>query len=223
VSGSEKVAGILLAAGASSRMGTDKLWADLGGKPLISWPLQVLAASNAIDELVIAVSASARHSMSRLLEDLSIVGKIVLGGARRQDSVRAALDAVSDADWVVVHDGARPFLTEKLILDGLRAARGTGAAVAAVPVIDTIKRAEEGTVLQTLERDGLWAVQTPQVFRRALLAQAHAASSLDVTDDAALVEGLGAAVRVYMGAPENIKVTTPSDLLVAGVLLETRV
>jgi len=219
---SDKVAGILLAAGASTRMGTDKLWAQLGGKPLISWPLQTLAASDAIDELVLVVSASSREPMVRLLQELNIVGKIVLGGARRQDSVRAALDAAQDADWVVIHDGARPLLTEKLILDGLRAAREPGAAIAAIPVVDTIKRVEEGTVLQTLDRDGLWAVQTPQVFRRALLAEAHAASSLDVTDDAALVEGLGATVRIYMGAPENIKVTTPFDLVVAGALLGGR-
>ena len=128
---SDRVAGILLAAGASTRMGTDKLWAQLGGKPLIAWPLQTLAASDAIDELVLVVSAGSREPMIRLLQELNIVGKIVLGGARRQDSVRAALDAAKDADWVVVHDGARPLLTEKLIVDGLRAAREPGAAIAA--------------------------------------------------------------------------------------------
>jgi 2-C-methyl-D-erythritol 4-phosphate cytidylyltransferase len=214
-----KAAGILLAAGASTRMGTDKLWADLCGQPLIAWPLRAFAASDAIDELIVAVSAATRDRMTCLLDELGIAAKVLIGGARRQDSVRAALDAAGDAEWVVIHDGARPRLTGKLIDDGLFAAAASGAAVAAVPVVDTVKQVENGTVVRTLDRDALWAIQTPQVFRRAFLVEAHASVLTEVTDDAAMLEALGLAVRVYMGAYENIKVTTPADLRLAVSLI----
>ena len=162
------------------------------------------------------------HRQLKPAGELEIEARIVVGGARRQDSVRAALDAVGDAEWVVVHDGARPLLTTKLVEDGLAAAQDTGAAIAAVPVVDTIKQVDGPKVVTTLSRDELWAVQTPQVFRRALLAEAHARSPQDVTDDAALVESIGGEVRVYMGAYENIKVTTPADLQVVRALLAGR-
>lgn len=216
-----KTAGILLAAGASTRMGNDKLWADLCGKPLIAWPMEAFAASAAIDDLIIAVSDAARERMEQLVDELGVRVKLVPGGLRRQDSVRAALDGAGDAAWVVIHDGARPLLTPKLIEDGLAAAAETGAAIAAVPAVDTIKQVEDGTVVSTLDRESLWAVQTPQVFARPLLLEAHR-SSLDVTDDAAMVEAIGGVVRVYQGAYENIKVTTPSDLRIAAALLAAR-
>ncbi len=203
-------------------MGSDKLWVDLCGKPLIAWPLQALAASPLVDSLIVAASMSNQERITCLAGELGIEARIVVGGARRQDSVRAALDAVGDAEWVVVHDGARPLLTTKLVEDGLAAAQDTGAAIAAVPVVDTIKQVDGPKVVTTLNRDELWAVQTPQVFRRALLAEAHARSPEDVTDDAALVESIGGEVRVYMGDYENIKVTTPADLQVVRALLAGR-
>jgi 2-C-methyl-D-erythritol 4-phosphate cytidylyltransferase len=216
-----RVAGILLAAGASTRMGTDKLWADLGGKPLIAWSLQTLASCRSVNSLIVAVSAAAHDRMACLMEELGIQGQIVVGGLRRQDSVRAALNA-TDAEWVVVHDGARPLLTSTLIEDGLAAAAATGAAIAAVPSVDTIKQVSDGSVVATLDRANLWTVQTPQVFRTSLLRAAHESIEIDVTDDAALVEALGATVRVYMGAYENVKVTLPSDLALANSLLTER-
>ena len=216
------VAGILLAAGASTRMGTDKLWSDVCGKPLIAWSLELLARSDLLDQLIVAVSASTRERVASLSRQLGVSAEIVLGGVRRQDSVRAALEAAADADWVVVHDAARPLLTLRLVAEGMSAAAETGASIAAVPVVDTIKQVDGGTVVRTLERDSLWAVQTPQVFRRALLAQAHSWSGGDVTDDAALIEATGGRVRVYMGDYENIKVTTPVDLRVARALLASR-
>jgi 2-C-methyl-D-erythritol 4-phosphate cytidylyltransferase len=146
---------------------------------------------------------------------------VVPGGARRQDSVRNGLDALGPCDWVAVHDAARPFATRDLLLRTLDAAQPTGAAVAAVPVKDTIKRVRDGAVLQTLPRAELWAVQTPQVFRADLLARAHHATD-DATDDAALVERLGIQVRVAQGAYDNIKITTPDDLALAAWLLDQR-
>ncbi len=202
-------------------MGSDKLWADLCGKPLIAWPIEAFAASAAIDELIIVVSDAARERMEHLVDALGVRAMLVTGGRRRQDSVRAALAGAGDAAWVVIHDGARPMLTPQLIEDGLAAAVETGAAIAAVRAVDTIKQVEDGRVVMTLDRDSLWAVQTPQVFAGPLLREAHR-SSLDATDDAAMVEAIGAVVRVYEGVYENIKVTTPADLRIVAAFLVGR-
>jgi len=144
----------------------------------------------------------------------------VRGGERRRDSVRAGLDALADCDYVVVHDGARPLVTKALIDAALAGARETGAALCAVPVSDTVKRTDDaGLVRSTVSRAGLWLAQTPQAFRTELLLRAHEATEIDATDDAALVELLGEPVRVVMGSPRNLKVTTPADLRLAEALL----
>ena len=123
------------------------------------------------------------------------------GGERRQDSVRAGLEALGACDYVAVHDGARPLVTPELIERGLEAARETGAAAPAVPLADTVKEAgADGIVVRTLDRSRLWAVQTPQVFRYELLMRAHREVTADVTDDAAMVEALGEPVRLFEGA-----------------------
>lgn len=145
----------------------------------------------------------------------------VLGGAQRSLSVRAAL-AAAPGDPVLVHDAARPLVTTELaqrVLDGLA---GADAAIAAAPVTDTVKEARDGQVVRTLDRTGLWAIQTPQAFRRHALERALGQPD-DVlaaaTDDAALVEALGGTVRIVESAGENLKVTTPPDLLLAELLL----
>jgi len=140
---------------------------------------------------------------------------VVPGGSRRRDSVCNGLIALGPCVWVAVHDAARPCATRALLVRTWEAARVSGAAVAAVPVRDTIKRVAAGVVAETLPRDELWAVQTPQVFRGDLLAAAHRACPDDVTDDAALVERLGIPVRIAEGSYANIKVTMPGDLALA--------
>ncbi|MFH1015911.1 MAG: 2-C-methyl-D-erythritol 4-phosphate cytidylyltransferase, partial [Chloroflexota bacterium] len=143
------------------------------------------------------------------------------GGERRQDSVAAGLKLTGKCDWVVIHDGARPFVTIDLIERGLEAAKETGAAIAAVPVTDTIKEAgEDSIVRQTLPRQNLWAVQTPQVFRIDIITEAYRRARGDVTDDAMLVEQMGHKVKVFMGSYDNIKITTPEDLALAEVLVK---
>ncbi|MBI2329211.1 MAG: 2-C-methyl-D-erythritol 4-phosphate cytidylyltransferase, partial [Chloroflexi bacterium] len=143
------------------------------------------------------------------------------GGERRQDSVAAGLSRLSNCHWVVIHDGARPLVTIDLIERGLAAASETGAAVAAVPVTDTIKVAGDDLIVQgTPPRRNLWAVQTPQVFRFDMIAEAYRQAKDEVTDDARLVEQLGYKVRLYMGSYGNIKVTTADDLAIARVLWE---
>ena len=153
----------------------------------------------------------------------SKVTDVCPGGERRQDSVAAGLGRLKDSNWVVIHDGARPLIAAALIEAGLEAAEASGAAVAAVPVSDTIKVAGDDLFVQgTPPRQRLWAVQTPQVFRFDIITNAYRKAEAEVTDDATLVERLGYRVKLYMGSYDNIKVTTANDLALAEVLLRKR-
>jgi 2-C-methyl-D-erythritol 4-phosphate cytidylyltransferase len=214
----ERVGVIVPAAGRSERMtGVDKLFLPLGSRPLLAWCLDTLEKSPVVARIIVSVSPeriSDAEAMSR--ERKWMKTAFVRGGARRQDSVASALDALGAVDWVLVHDGDRPFLTEALIAQGLHAARETGVAVACTPVTDTVKVVDaEGLVVTTLERDTLRAVQTPQVFRADIIRRAYSDIEETVTDDARLAERLLYAVRLYPGSHDNVKVTTPDDLLVA--------
>ncbi len=219
----DRIGAILVAAGESSRMGgLDKVFAPLLGKPLVAHSLDALAAVPGLTDAVLVLSAGALDRGRRLLADgpWPASWRACEGGPRRQDSVRRGLEAMGEVDWVVVHDAARPCAEAGLVAAVLDAARETGAAVAAVRVTDTIKVVDAGgTVVETLDRERLWAVQTPQAFRRDLLARAHAGGGADATDDAALVERLGHPVRVAPGAASNLKVTTPTDLVLVEAIL----
>ena len=220
------VGAVIVAAGESRRMrGIDKIFTPLAGRPLVTHAIEVFNDSPRIGRIVLVLSKAILNEGRRLVEegDWDKVTDVCAGGERRQDSVRAGLDRLTDVEWVVVHDGARPLVDVSIIDRGLDAAAETGAAVAAVPVTDTIKRAgPEGIVLDTPPREELWAAQTPQVFSRRVLADAHDRVAEDVTDDAAMVELAGGAVKLFMGSYENIKVSTPEDLAAARVLLESR-
>ena len=215
---------IIVAAGASTRMGSagDKTLADLGGEPLIARTVDVFERCAAVSTIVLVVSKRNVGAIAALCEAKRWrkTRPPLPGGARRQDSVRAGLDALpAECEWVLVHDGARPFVTPRMIEDGLAAAAATGAAIAVVPAFDTVKRvAADGRVVETLDRSELAMVQTPQVFRRDILERAHAEIPDDVTDDAAMAERIGIEVRTFNGARTNIKITTPEDLLLAGAL-----
>lgn len=222
-----EVVAIMLAAGVSSRMtGTDKLWADLDGEPLIARPLRTLATMPEID-LLIAVAPIGRHSMIQALAGESITHlRCVEGGERRQDSVAAGLAQAPHANWYLIHDGARPLLSAKLARETLTAAREYGAAIPGVPVADTLKRVDaHGRVIRTLDRvsdgNGLHGVQTPQTFAGTLLRDAYDSSSEDATDDASLVERISERVHVIDGDSSNIKVTTESDLDLVRAFLMT--
>ena len=223
----EVTAAILLAAGRSERMGgEDKLWADLGGEPLIARPLRTLASLAEVDVIVI-VAPPQRHAMLRSLAGPDTEGRAELrcveGGARRQDSVAAGLAAAAHADWYLVHDGARPLVTAALACRVLEAARTHGAAVPVVPAADTLKRVSAGgRVLETVDRAALRAAQTPQCFAGPLLRRAHAEARGDATDDAALVERLGEPVQVVEGESANLKVAAAADLELARALLAAR-
>ena len=220
------VGAVIVAAGESRRMrGIDKILTPLMGWPLVAHTIEAFNGSPRIGRIVLVLSRGVLDRGRRIVEEggWDKVTDMCAGGERRQDSVRAGLDRLPDVDWVVVHDGARPLVDADIIGRGLDAAAETGAAVAAIPVTDTIKRAGPGCiVVDTPPREELWAAQTPQVFRRQVLADAHERVAEDVTDDAAMVELAGGAVKLFMGSYENIKVSTPEDLAAARVLLESR-
>ncbi len=220
--GSEKVGSVIAAAGASQRMlGVDKIFADLDGAPVISRVLTTCQECNAVDQIIVVINQDNLERMKNLAASISWpkLSGIYEGGERRQDSVIRGLEMLQDCRWVVIQDGARPLVTTELITQGLEAAAETGAAIAAVPVTDTIKIAGDNLIIQgTPPRRNLWAVQTPQVFRFDIIEAAYKQLKVDVSDDAGAVERLGYTVKLYQGSYDNIKITTPDDLAIAGVL-----
>jgi 2-C-methyl-D-erythritol 4-phosphate cytidylyltransferase len=209
---------LVVAAGRGTRLGSNgpKALVQVAGRPMLAWSLDALRAVAEIEQIVVALPDG-------VAAPAGTIG--VPGGAERSHSVLAALRA-SHGDPVVVHDAARPLVTPEILRATLAALRehGCDAAIAAAPVHDTVKRARDGVVHGTLDRSELWAVQTPQAFRRAALEAALAAGDDALgaaTDDAALVEAQGGTVRVVPAPPENFKVTTPHDLRVAELLLRS--
>ena len=207
---------LLVAAGSGERLGAGrpKAFVVVAGRPMIEWSLEALRAAG-IDDIVVAVPPG--HEVEGCAS--------VPGGATRSESVRAALAAAPPGD-VVVHDAARPLVTPEHFRDALAALDGADCAVAAAPVTDTVKEAgPDRLVTATLDRSRLWAIQTPQAFRRDALERALAADDellAQATDDAWLVERMGGTVRVVESTPANLKVTTPHDLAIAEYLLADR-
>ena len=220
------IGAVVVAAGSSSRMdGIDKIFAPLLGVPLLAHVLDQLENFAPIDRIALVLG---QDSVERGLDLVRQRGyrkitQVCAGGERRQDSVCNGLEALEPCQWVIVHDGARPCLDGPMLQRGLEAARESGAAAAGVPVKDTIKVVSaQGMVAGTPARDSLWAAQTPQVFRFSLLWDAHQKCAEPVTDDAAMLESVGGQVKMFLGSYENLKVTTPEDLEIAGLLLQRR-
>ena len=207
---------LVVAAGRGERLGkpVPKAFVNLAGRPMVEWSVAALQDVSAVTGIVVALPPGAPAPAGT-------IG--VPGGSERSHSVRAALAAAApEEDVILVHDAARPLVTPALVAACLRALADADAAIAATPVTDTIKECEGGRVARTLDRSRLWAIQTPQVFRRdaleRALAQDHAVVAA-ATDDAALVEALGGTVRIVPAPPGNFKVTTALDLRVAEMLL----
>ena len=202
--------------------GVDKTFAPLLGSALVDHTVSRFESSPIVAEIVLVL---AEESLGRGREMVSAggyskVSHVVAGGRRRQDSVRNGLLALAPCDCAMVHDGARPVIDDGILERGTRAGLEYGAAVAGVPVKDTIKRVGPGLVIEdTPDRSLLWQAQTPQVFRYELLLEAHRLCEGEFTDDAAMVEWLGHTVRMYEGSYENIKVTTAGDLVIAEAFL----
>ena len=205
-------------------MGDDKLWLDVAGQPLIAWTLNAAAAARCFDQVVVAAPASRWRAIVELAGASGLpVPETVEGGARRQESVAAALQRCAGSKWVTVHDAARPLAPPDLFRTVLGAARDHGAATCGVPCVDTVKQIGDGLVTATLDRTTLIATQTPQAFATNVLLRAHLNArehGIQGNDDAYLVERLGKPVAVVPGDPRNVKVTGPLDLSLVRALLE---
>lgn len=221
-----KFGAALLAAGNSTRMGgsRSKVLEELGGRPALCRSLEVLDRCPLIGEICLVCREQDRADMLPLTSGLNTPVRVVPGGAQRQDSVEQGVEALTGPwEYVAIHDGARPLVTEEVLAAVCRDAMAYGAATAAVPSKDTCKLADEaGFVAATPARDRLWAVQTPQAFSLALyreaLGKARAAGQ-SYTDDCQLIEAAGGKVKLTMGDYRNIKLTTPEDLLAARAYL----
>ena len=206
---------IVVAAGSGTRYGSRKQYVELAGRPLVEWALE--AARKACSGVVLVVPADSIEGGSWGAD------KVAAGGETRSESVRAGLAALpSSAEIVVVHDAARPLASERIWRDVIAAVdAGADAAIPAIAVTDTVKRKGPHGRLETLERDQLVAVQTPQAFAAAALRRAHADGE-EATDDAALVERGGGRVALVEGSTTNLKITSPSDLVVARAYLDNK-
>jgi len=204
---------ILLAAGRSERMGDNKMLFDILGRTVLERSFEALSSCPEIDEIVLVASEETLSACESLAARSDKPARVVLGGARRQDSVLNGLRAIRNCDIAVIHDGARPFVTWEMLVDSIRSAEKHGSGVAAVPVTDTVKYAPGGVVQRTIDRTDLYRMQTPQTFRlQEILAAYEAHIGEDVTDDAALFSAAGHEVRLIAGSEENIKLTLPEDL-----------
>lgn len=226
-----KVTALIPAAGMGKRMGkaVAKQFLPLGDKPMLAHTLLVFQASPEIDEIIPILSQEdMENCLRQVIERYHItkVKTLVVGGKERQDSVANGLKKVgTDSSIVLVHDGVRPFVTPAMIRDAVYHAKQGISVTVGVPVKDTIKEVDaEGFVRKTLDRSRLWAIQTPQAFPVKVLRHAHEAALAHAhgTDDAMLVERSGVKVQVIMGSYENIKITTPEDLVVAEEILKRR-
>jgi 2-C-methyl-D-erythritol 4-phosphate cytidylyltransferase len=223
------ISAIIVAAGSSRRMGTDKLWLPLHGKPVVAHSLAMFQQLESIGEIIVVTRHDTRSRFSDLIqkEGYTKVVKIVDGGPERQHSVSHGLQYThADADLVLIHDGARPLVTKHIVDTVAQAAHRHGAAVCGTPVTDTIKELDPtGCVVRTPARERLMAVQTPQIFQRALIVEAYRQlirSNEIVTDDTAAIERTGKRVFVVPSDDPNIKITHPLDLMVADYLLTQR-
>jgi 2-C-methyl-D-erythritol 4-phosphate cytidylyltransferase/2-C-methyl-D-erythritol 2,4-cyclodiphosphate synthase len=221
-----RVAAVIVAAGRSERMaGLDKVLTPLGGRPIVLHSLLAFQRSDHVDEIVLVVREELEERLRTLAENAGITKLrfVVRGGETRSESSRHGLGALSkETEIALVHDAARPLVSAALIAHVAEAAIRDGAAIPAVPVVGTIKREEEGAAAATVDRARLREAQTPQGFRRALLARAFAAAIRDGfhgTDEASLVERTGARVAIVAGETRNVKITVPEDLAVAEALL----
>jgi 2-C-methyl-D-erythritol 4-phosphate cytidylyltransferase len=219
----EKTVALVPAAGSGKRMGRDlpKLFLEMDSKPVIVHTLQNLESCLDVDGIVLAAHADHIARMEQLVSRWKIrkVIRIIAGGERRQDSVRNGLEALPDGcGWVAIHDGARPLISPQKVSDVIREAKIHGAAVCAVRTKDTLRIVEDGWIEGYLRRDKVWRIQTPQVFRLdwiRLACKKAEEDKIDAPDDATLVARLGHRIRIVLGEEQNLKITTPDDLVLA--------
>jgi 2-C-methyl-D-erythritol 4-phosphate cytidylyltransferase len=221
-------AAVITAGGIGRRMGAaiPKQYLELCGMPVLSHTLRVFEEHPMIDVIVLTVPQGDEGLCRKnILEPFGFnkIRDIVSGGATRQESVWNGLQAVSDSDLVVVHDGVRPLVSREIITETLNAAEETGASLACRQIRETVKRKIGDSTMETIPRSDLWLAHTPQAFRTAVILEAHKKareSGFEGTDDAVLVERLGLPVKIVEDSEDNIKITTPRDMILVGLLLE---
>ncbi|TDQ34685.1 2-C-methyl-D-erythritol 4-phosphate cytidylyltransferase [Aureibacillus halotolerans] len=219
---------VIPAAGYGKRMKTkqSKQFLLLRRKPLIVWTLECFMADPNCEELIVVINRDHEQDMKQLLAQYELQSRVRLvhGGKERQHSVALGLKAVhSEATMVLVHDGARPFVTHAMISELTAKASKVGGAVPAVPLKDTVKRVTGDVIQETLDRSQLWAIQTPQAFLKPVIEEAHRyaeEAGFLGTDEASLVEKIGKSVSIVAGSYRNIKITTPEDLVLAEAFIE---
>ncbi len=221
---------VIVAAGSARRMeGIDKVLAPLGELPVLVHTIYSFQDCPRFDEIVVVTREDLLVEVSRICKDFQLdkVSKVVVGGRERTDSVLAGLREVRpDADLIAIHDGARPLAPQQVLEEVVERAAETGAAAPAIPATDTVKRAREGLIEETVDRSELWTVQTPQVFEAGLIRAVVEKAAVDgesLTDECGAVERLGMKVSLTTGSKENIKITTPFDLILGEAILEARV
>lgn len=224
-----KCSAVIVSAGLARRMGgVDKVLAPLGELPVLVHTLYAFQDCPSIQEIIVVAREDLVVEIGRLCKEFSFdkVRKVVVGGQERIHSVQAGLNEVDpEAGLIAIHDGARPLVTQEIIRDTVARAALTGAAAPAVPLVDTVKRTENGRTVETVDRSQLWAVQTPQIFEAGLI-KAATQKALDdgelLTDDCGAVERMGMPVTLTSGSPENLKITTPLDLILGEAILQAR-
>lgn len=220
---------VIVAAGSSQRMGSDKIFAALGGWPVLVRSIRAFSENELVDEIIVVTRLEKLEAVAALVKkyELQKVSKVILGGRTR---VESCLAGVSEADrragLIAIHDGARPLVSQRVIRDTIRAAQAHYAAVPAVPSTDTLKRLDEnGVVCETVDRAAIYRVQTPQVFRAELIKGALTEAmkrNLPITDDCSAMELLGVKTHTVAGDEDNLKLTTPRDFVLAEAILSMR-
>ena len=220
---------VIVAAGSSQRMGSDKIFAALGGWPVLVRSVRAFEASELVDEIIIVTREEKLQMVAELVKKYGLgkVSKVILGGKTRVESCLAGVsEADHRAELIAIHDGARPLVTQRIIRDTVRAAEEFYAAVPVVRSTDTLKLLDEkGIVAGTVDRETIYRVQTPQVFRADLIKGALTEAmkrGLPVTDDCSAMELMGVKTHTVEGDEDNIKLTTPRDMVVAEAILKDR-
>lgn len=224
-----KIHAVIPAAGLGKRFGARKQFLELAGRPVLVRTLELFEGHPRIDRISIAVPEAEIGSVREMIArfDLRKIACVVPGGRERQDSVRLGFEALDPCDVVLIHDGVRPLVASEVVERTIESAMAFGSGVAAWPVRETVKRADaDGIVLETVDRNALWSVQTPQAFRYDVFKKAVEKSIQDGflgTDESSLVERLGIKVKIVKGDARNIKITTPEDLSIAEAYLRATI
>ena len=227
---SMRITAIVPAAGRGTRLGATvpKQFIELEGRPVLVHCLGVLDNVELISAIIVSASQSETEIIRKMIKDFCIkkVTDVVEGGKERTQSVRNAFNRISSADYVLIHDAVRPFITESAVVDVIHAGISYGAAISAVPVTDTVKFADKDNIIvKNIERNGLWLAQTPQVFSYDLLSEAYRMydrNPVEATDESGIMELQGTKVKIVQGSIFNIKITTESDLILAKLIAGIR-